>query len=32
LYQQGYTQTEIARVVGYSTATISVVVRQRRNH
>jgi len=32
LYQQGYTQAEIARVVGYSTATISVVVRQRRNH
>jgi len=32
LYQQGYTQIEIARVVGYSTATISVVVRQRRNH
>ena len=32
LYQQGYTQTEIARVVGYSTATISMVVRQRRNH
>ena len=32
LYQQGYTQTDIARVVGYSTTTISVVVRQRRNH
>ncbi len=32
LYQQGYSQTEIARIVGYSTATISVVVRQHRNH
>ncbi len=32
LYQQGYSQTEIARIVGYSTATISVVVRQHRSH
>jgi len=32
LYQQGYSQTEIARIVGYSSATISVVVRQHRNH
>ncbi|MEZ5671896.1 MAG: Rha family transcriptional regulator [Thiotrichaceae bacterium] len=32
LYQQGYSQTEIARMVGYSPATISLVVRQRRSH
>jgi Rha family phage regulatory protein len=32
LYQQGFSQTEIARKVGYSTATISLVVRQRKTH
>lgn len=32
LYEQGYTQTEIARKVGYSTATISLVVRQHKTH